>query len=59
MMKSVVRIASGRRRGWSSRMTRDEMMMRIISRGSAFVVFSCNGGEVERFRTDRLSFSVS
>ena len=59
MMKSVVRIASGRRRGWSSRMTHDEMMMRIISRGSAFVVLSCNGGEVERFRPDRLPFCVS
>ena len=38
-------------------MSLDEMMMRIISRGSAFVGFSsCNGGDVERFRADRFHF---
>ena len=41
-------------------MSLDEMMMRIISRGSAFVGFlSCNGGDVERLRALRLSFFVS
>ena len=58
-MKLVVRIVSGHRRGWSSSMSLDEMMMRIISQGSAFVVLSCNGGDMVRFRACRLSFFVS
>ena len=53
-MKSVMRIMSGSRRGWSSGVSLEDMMMRIISRGSSFVgLLSCNGGAVERFRGRR------